>query len=93
MPEPLSRTQSSGRIPTPVARDCKGVSTRNHSLVNEVMMRRTGIERLRLSPHFVEWMMGLPTGWTEIGPSESTHSETRLYPKQRRKRGASYGGG
>jgi hypothetical protein len=56
-------------------------------------MRRTGIERLRLSPHFVEWMMGLPTGWTEIGPSESTHSETRLYPKQRRKRGASYGGG
>lgn len=26
--------------------------------------------------------MGLPIGWTSIGPTESTHSETPSCPKQ-----------
>lgn len=42
---------------------------------------------MRLSPCFVEWMMGLPTGWTETGPTESTCSETESCLRQPRVRG------
>lgn len=81
-----------GLLPTPSARDWKsgGASQetldRNARPLNEVIT--SGDASLRLSPRFVEWMMGLPANWTEIGPTGSTSLETESYPKRPRKRGA-----
>src|SRR5690606_31819499 len=32
-----------------------------------------------LNPSFVEWLMGLPAGWTSLAPSASTSSGTASY--------------
>lgn len=45
----------------------------------------------RLSPRFVEWLMGLPLGWTEIAPPASAPSGTPSSPRRRPSRGASAG--
>lgn len=48
----------------------------------------TGTGGMRLSPAFVEWMMGLPPGWTRIPtPSNSTSSETASSLKRQPRRG------
>lgn len=81
-----------GLLPTPSARDWKsgGASQetldRNARPLNEVIT--SGDASLRLSPRFVEFMMGLPTNWTEIGPTGSISLETESYPKRPRTRGA-----
>jgi len=57
-------------LPTPSARDWKSgkasqeTHERNSRPLNEVMSNGTGTGRL--SPCFVEWMMGFPEGWTEL---------------------------
>lgn len=57
-------------LPTPMTRDCRsgGASTttmtKNARPLNEIVAQ--GDARLRLSPEFVEAMMGLPLGWTCI---------------------------
>lgn len=52
----------------------------------------TGMEAGRLSPSFVEWMMGVPTGWTRIPmPISSTSSVTASSPKRRASLSASCG--
>jgi hypothetical protein len=82
------------RLPTLNARDMKGHSTRAANNNGRALPNAVGVSgRIRLSPRFVEWMMGLPQGWTEIGPSESTPSEMPSSRKQPRRRGASCGGG
>lgn len=63
-------TSTSEALPTPSARDCRsgGVSEetmkKNARPLNERVA--SGNSRLRLSPEFVEAMMGLPLGWTSI---------------------------
>ena len=59
-------------LPSPTTRDYKdGTSTENvpeNGLLGRVIPnngRKTGIP-LRLEPAFVEWMMGYPTGWTDL---------------------------
>ncbi len=82
------------RYPTPNARDMKGHSTRAARNNGRSLPNATGVTgRIRLSPRFVEWMMGLPIGWTEIGPIESTHSETPSSHKPRQEHGEFYGEG
>lgn len=71
------------RWPTPTVAMYKGSSL-------NTMTRRTGasrlndrldysvehgqIERGRLNPTWVEWLMGFPLGWTDLGPSETRSS-------------------
>jgi hypothetical protein len=75
------------RLATPTASDCKRAtaapSQKGRSLSGDMMPggalgldATTGSESQRLSPSFVEWMMGFPIGWTEIGASGSTRSAT-----------------
>ena len=44
--------------------------------------RATG---LRLSPNFVEFLMGYPQQWTKIEPTELNHSETQSFHKSQEK--------
>ena len=44
--------------------------------------KKTG---LRLSPNFVEFLMGYPENWTKIEPTELNHLETQSYPKSQEK--------
>lgn len=56
-------------------------------VVRGLMMPNTvghGIGGKRLSPHFVEWMMNFPIGWTEIGLIEFTRSAMPLYLQRQR---------
>jgi hypothetical protein len=69
-----------GMLPTSTARDCKGRLYRDDALPNVV---GDGIGGMRLSPHFVEWMMNFPIRWTEIGLIESTPSATPSSPPPR----------
>jgi len=50
---------------------------KRQTLVGQIMKRidLTGGNKPRLSPLFVEWMMGFNTGWTDLEPSA-----TQLYP-------------
>jgi hypothetical protein len=88
----LTGMAKQGRLPTPMARDWKSGAAsqetlaRNSRPLNEVIT--SGDASPRLSPRFVEWMMGLPTNWTEIGPIRSISLETVLCPNRRRGRGA-----
>jgi hypothetical protein len=52
-------------LPTPVARDWKGRSTRNGVLPNSFVPTGGG---MHLNPSFVEEMMGFPVGWTALKP-------------------------
>lgn len=56
----LDTMAARGLLPTPLARDWKGKTSANRN-------SRTLPDSLggRLHPQFVEWMMGLPDGWTE----------------------------
>ena len=54
-------------LPTPTARDCKGVDAPGReggSSLPQAILDGTGEKRL--SPCFVEWMMGYPAGWTDV---------------------------
>ena len=57
-------------LPTPTANDGKNHTlpksqSKRDSLVGKIMNLHGG-EGTRLSPLFVEWMMGFPTGWTDL---------------------------
>lgn len=56
-------------LPTPKARDGKGVTQRSIHAPMDAMPNLIAKEygnNGRLNPRFVEWMMGYPTGWTEL---------------------------
>lgn len=65
-----------GLIPTPTATDAFSSRSAKYStdsgrhggrtLTDYACGEATGTD-LRLNPAFVEWMMGLPTGWTDLG--------------------------
>ena len=54
---------------------------------------RTGTGGMRLNPRFVEWMMGLPAGWTVITPNNSISSATVSSSTPRRQRSVSSSSG
>jgi hypothetical protein len=60
---PNLETAITGLLPTPVARDHKGRSTRNGALPNSFVPPGGGIY---LNPSFVEEMMGFPIEWTAL---------------------------
>jgi hypothetical protein len=62
--ESLETMVRNGRLPTPTARDYKG-PTGEPSKGGRNLPRDLGQRTRCLSPRFVEWMMGLPPGWTE----------------------------
>ncbi len=68
------RGTNQGRFPTPVAGDAtRGPSTYsrgNPSLLKAVHSVGDG-EPGQLNPTWVEWLMGLPIGWTVSGPLET----------------------
>jgi hypothetical protein len=58
--------------PTPTANDSKNVNpkpNRFHGLVAEV--NQTTQATGKLNPTWVEWLMGFPTGWTDLEDSET----------------------
>jgi hypothetical protein len=69
---PKSTTQ---RWPSPQASDWKNKScSRDTALSNDKAMpefAKTWKNQKRLNPRFVEWLMGLPDGWTSCGCSET----------------------
>ena len=59
------------KLPTPTASEHKYRLQGNTQASNclEAMARNgTFGKKSRLHPHFVEWMMGFPIGWTELDP-------------------------
>jgi len=92
-------------LPTPTARDMKGAALKRSPSSGKALtdaLGATGGKLPRLSPRFVEWMMGLPLGWTEIrtsswlnasGPTASTPSATPSSRRRRRGPGKSSMGG
>jgi hypothetical protein len=61
--------------PTPSARDWKSGSSNQHEKnsrpLNEVVYQATPGP---LNPTWVEWLMGFPSGWTDLGASETPSS-------------------
>jgi len=62
-----------GLLPTPLARDWKGRSGRsNRSIVDDLPHKIEGNPTLgtqtglKLQPNFVEYLMGYPSGWTDL---------------------------
>lgn len=82
----VSLTHQIAMLPTPKARDYKGADNNPHSKRNQknselntvVGGKKTG---LKLQPGFVEWMMGFPLGFTDIG---SKGSKPSAMPSSRR---------
>ncbi len=62
----MNLAEWSTQLPTPTASD--GVrSSSTYKRGNPTLRGATGASgRRRLSPLFVEWMMGLPLGWTDV---------------------------
>jgi hypothetical protein len=84
-----SLTDAICRFPTPSARDWKSgkasatTLSKNARPLNEVIEHQAGGA---LNPTWVEWLMGLPLGWTE--QTDSALSETEWCHWLRRMRGA-----
>ena len=82
---PLTDETASGYWPTPLARDARTVkggkrspnATGSEPLIT-VAAEAEGRTDGRLNPHWVEWMMGYPDGWTELKPSETPSSPKSL---------------
>ena len=74
-------SQALSLLPTPRTRDWKGETQRGayrpkDGLPNAIKYRRGAKTGLRLQPAFVEWMMGFPSGWTNLNsPPQSTASK------------------
>jgi DNA (cytosine-5)-methyltransferase 1 len=69
------RPESDGRL---TATDAQSLAWGDFEPAIRRWERLTGVaaprptdDRARLSPEFVEWMVGLPTGWTDVGISRS----------------------
>lgn len=69
-----------GTLPTPTARDWRSgmASDETHSKnarpLNETLVKMAGNRSGRMNPRFREWMMGYPTGWTELRPPATPSS-------------------
>jgi DNA (cytosine-5)-methyltransferase 1 len=65
--------------PTPTARDYKDVGPNTNYkrlaekkiLAGAVVMREQFPTTGSLNPTWVEWLMGFPSGWTDLEPSET----------------------
>lgn len=92
----LGSMAASGKLlPTPTATDCEASGTAGNwskesgrhsgTTLTDAVVRsgRQSSGGLRLSPRFVEWMMGFPIRWTEIGQSDFMRSATALFDKLR----------
>ena len=66
-------------LPTPTSRDHKDAGGRMENVpTNHILGRELGKNHgMRLQPAFVEWMMGLPAGWTVLSASEMPLSRSR----------------
>ena len=72
-------TRHAGTLPTPTptARDTRSgkaseaTHAKNSRPLNETLARMSGNTAGRTNPRFLEWMMGFPTGHTELKPSET----------------------
>jgi hypothetical protein len=53
------------RVPTPTAHDAKG-----NGFKGQLQTEISG----QLNPTWVEWLMGFPLGWTDLGPSVTRSS-------------------
>ncbi len=79
----LAGAVGAASMPTPTANDAKNGTfppsqQERDSLPGELIRRGA---RGRLSPQFVEWLMGVPIDWTlPCGATEYAHSETRSSP-------------
>jgi hypothetical protein len=69
--------------PTPQNRDLKGESG-GHQKGHDLPSKAGG----SLNPNWVEWLMGFPTGWTELSPSEtqSYRNSRKQSPKRSNKK-------
>ena len=77
------------RLPTPAARDWKDAGSPKafkgqldrglqKSLGRVICSMAMADGTYALSPHFVEWMMGFPIGWTDLGHLEIQSSLNAL---------------
>ena len=70
----LTREKESGLWPTPLAQDAKqnGMRPTSHATMLICAVRRAENRPTggRLNPEWVEWLMGLPIGWTDLKPLE-----------------------
>ncbi len=68
----LDQMAKAGMLPTPTARDWKSTRAsqathnRNSRPPSEAIGMQDGTGTRRLSPCFVEWLMGYPAGWTDV---------------------------
>ena len=74
-----------GMIPTCTGRDYKDTGNLENvpekSLLPRVLGKSYG---LKLQPAFAEWMMGFPSGWTELDPSEMPLSRSKSIQSSKR---------
>ena len=66
-----SKQTKSGKFPTPTAHNSKeggypAEFTRNTPSLNAVALGGTQTPQMPLNPTWVEWLMGFPTGWTDL---------------------------
>ena len=67
-------TRHAGTLPTPTARDWRSgkasklTHAHNYRPLNEQLSWMSGNRSGHVNPRFLEWMMGLPTGWSELAP-------------------------
>ena len=63
----LDQMAKAGMLPTPTARDWKGMQGRSYKgEAQDLTAAVTGNQGGHLSPCFVEWMQGYPVGWTGV---------------------------
>jgi len=77
--------QTAVLLPTPKGRDWKGQTQRGIHAPNDALTNQDRGDGKpiggQLNPTWVEWLMGYPEGWTDLGDSEmpsSRRSHTRL---------------
>ena len=66
---PLTDAIECGLLPTPMARDWRSGKASPATLAKNSRPLSERIGGL-LNPAWIEWLMGFPTGWTELQPSE-----------------------
>jgi hypothetical protein len=71
-PTPTTRDHKGGRKPETLAESGRGET---NSLNDAVTVRD---QHGSLNPTWVEWLMGFPTGWTDLKPSEMPSSRKSL---------------
>jgi hypothetical protein len=67
---------------TPTARDYKGMSAKSWRERSDGDNTPTLCDQIGgvPNPEWIEWMMGLPPGWTELKQSETQSAPQQIYP-------------